>query len=44
VSENPLTLESIQEAVSNQELRRQWIKNGEEDANQFIEQYLKIET
>jgi NTE family protein len=36
VSENPLTLESIQEAVSNQELRRQWIKNGEEDALDFL--------
>jgi len=37
VSENPLTLDFIQESIRNQELRRQWIQKGEEDAIQFIE-------
>lgn len=36
VSTNPLTLESINESISNQELRRQWVKMGEEDATKFI--------
>jgi NTE family protein len=35
-TENPLTLESIQESIKNQELRRQMIKKGEEDALQFL--------
>jgi predicted acylesterase/phospholipase RssA len=37
VSENPLTLDSIQESISNQELRKDWIKAGEQDAIQFLE-------
>lgn len=36
VNENPLTLDSIQEAIRNQELRRKMIKQGEEDALLFI--------
>ena len=36
VSENPLTLDFIQETISNQDLRRQWIKQGEEDADKFL--------
>jgi len=36
VTNNPLTLDSIQEAVRNQELRRQWVKTGEEDALEFL--------
>jgi predicted acylesterase/phospholipase RssA len=37
VTDNPLTLDFIQESISNQELRRQWIKQGEEDASKFLE-------
>lgn len=36
VIDNPLTLDSIQEAIGNQELRRQWLKMGEEDATHFL--------
>ena len=41
INENPLTLDIMQESIKNQDLRRQWIKMGEEDALQFIEQYSK---
>jgi len=34
--DNPLTLESIQASINSQELRRQWLKQGEEDAAQFL--------
>lgn len=36
VTDNPLTLDFIQESISSQELRRKWIKEGEEDAIHFI--------
>lgn len=36
VTENPLTLDFIQESISNQELRREWVKQGEEDATVFL--------
>ena len=36
VNKNPLTLDSIQESVSSQELRRNLIKMGEEDALEFL--------
>ena len=36
IKENPLTLDFIQESVKNQDLRRQWIKMGEEDAIEFL--------
>lgn len=36
VSENPLTLNYIQESISNQELRKKWIKMGEDDAEEFL--------
>jgi predicted acylesterase/phospholipase RssA len=36
-TDNPLTLEAIQEAIRSQELRRQWIKQGEEDATSTFE-------
>lgn len=36
ISENPLTLEYIQESVRSQDLRRQWIQMGEEDAIQLL--------
>jgi hypothetical protein len=36
VTDNPLTLDFIQESISNQELRRQWMKQGEEDAIDFL--------
>ena len=35
-TDNPLTLDFIQETISNQELRRQWVKMGEEDAHNFL--------
>jgi len=38
ITDNPLTLDFIQESINNQELRRQWIKQGEEDAIKFITQ------
>ena len=37
ISENPLTLEFIQESVRSQDLRRQWIQMGEEDAIQLLQ-------
>ena len=37
ITENPLTLDSIQESIKNQDLRRQWLKMGEEDAVRFLE-------
>ena len=36
VTDNPLTLDFIQESISNQELRREWMKQGEEDALDFL--------
>ena len=36
VTDNPLTLDFIQESISNQELRREWVKQGEEDALDFL--------
>ena len=36
VNKNPLTLDSIQESIKNQELRRNLIKMGEEDALEFL--------
>jgi predicted acylesterase/phospholipase RssA len=36
VTYNPLTLDFIQESISKQELRREWMKQGEEDAIQFL--------
>ncbi len=36
VTNNPLTLDSIKEAIQNQELRRQWVKMGEDDALEFL--------
>lgn len=36
VIDNPLTLESIQEFIRTQELRRQWLKMGEDDAIDFL--------
>jgi predicted acylesterase/phospholipase RssA len=35
-TENPLTLESIQLSISNQELRRELVKAGEDDAIDFL--------
>jgi predicted acylesterase/phospholipase RssA len=37
VKDNPLTLDAIQESVKNQELRRQWLKMGEDDASKFLD-------
>jgi NTE family protein len=36
VIDNPLTLDAIQESISNQELRRKMVKIGEEDALMFL--------
>jgi len=36
LTDNPLTLDMIQESVRNQELRRKWIKEGEDDAFEFL--------
>lgn len=36
ITENPLTLDSIKESLRNQELRREWMKQGEEDAIEFL--------
>ena len=41
IADNPLTLDFIQESISNQDLRRQWINQGEEDAIKFITQINK---
>jgi hypothetical protein len=32
-----MTLASMQESIRNQDLRRQWLKTGEEDALIFLE-------
>jgi hypothetical protein len=37
INDNPLTMHFIQESIRNQELRRDWIKMGEDDANNFLE-------
>jgi len=37
VTNNPLTLDSIKESIQNQELRRQLVKMGEDDALTFLE-------
>ena len=37
LTNNPLTLDSIKEAIQNQELRRQWVKMGEDDASTFLD-------
>ena len=37
INNNPLTLTLFQEAILNQELRREWIKEGEDDALRFLE-------
>jgi hypothetical protein len=36
ITDNPLTLDAIQESVRNQELRREWMKQGEDDAIEFL--------
>jgi predicted acylesterase/phospholipase RssA len=36
ITENPLTLDFIKESLRNQELRREWMKQGEEDAIEFL--------
>ena len=36
VTNNPLTLDSLQEAIRNQELRKQFIQMGEDDAISFL--------
>lgn len=36
ITDNPLTLDTIQEAIKNKDLRREWIKMGEDDAVQFL--------
>ena len=36
VTNNPLTLDSIQEAIKNKELRRDWLLLGKEDALNFL--------
>ncbi len=45
ISKNPMTLDFIQETIKSSELRREWIKMGEEDANKFLqlkEPFVKI--
>jgi predicted acylesterase/phospholipase RssA len=37
ITDNPLTLDTIQEAIKNKELRREWIKKGKEDALELLE-------
>ena len=37
VTDNPLTLGFIQESISNQDLRRQWIQSGCDDAIKFLD-------
>jgi NTE family protein len=37
INDNPLTMHFIQESIRNQELRRDWIKMGEDDANKFLQ-------
>lgn len=36
ITDNPLTLDTIQEAIKNKDLRREWIQMGEEDAFEFL--------
>ena len=36
ITDNPLTLDTIQESIKNKDLRREWIKMGEEDAFEFL--------
>ena len=36
VTDNPLTLDTIQESIKNKDLRREWIKKGEDDATQLL--------
>jgi predicted acylesterase/phospholipase RssA len=36
ITDNPLTLDIIQEAIKNKDLRREWIQIGEEDAIHFL--------
>jgi hypothetical protein len=37
VSENPLTLDFIQQSIQSAELRREWIKMGEDDASVLLQ-------
>lgn len=37
LDENPLTLDIIQESIRSQDMRREWIKQGEQDASKFLE-------
>ena len=37
INDNPLTMHFIQESIRNSELRRDWIKMGQDDANKFLE-------
>lgn len=37
LDENPLTLDIIQESIRSQDMRREWIKQGEQDAIKFLE-------
>ena len=36
ITDNPLSLDSIQESIKNKDLRREWIQLGEEDAVHFL--------
>jgi hypothetical protein len=36
INNNPLTLSLFQEAITNRELRREWIRLGEDDATSFL--------
>jgi predicted acylesterase/phospholipase RssA len=37
MTENPLSLQVIQQSITNQEMRKQWVQMGEDDAYQFLE-------
>jgi len=37
LDENPLTLDNIKEAIKSQNMRREWIKQGEQDAVNFLQ-------
>lgn len=37
ITDNPLTLDSIQESIKNKDLRREWIQMGEKDALDFLQ-------
>ncbi len=39
IKENPLTLDFIQTSIRNQESRREWMKQGEDDAIQFLQHF-----